>query len=570
MLDTSGLTNHSQLVARSALTTDRRKLAVFIGATLFLLTAGLYGSRLNLVVGLVGDDAWYGVLGQSLATGQGMQLISSPVPGILPTYPPAFPLLLAVFLRWLPFTAENLWWLKLLSITAMWGIGVATYRYCRLVCQLPQPIATTIAVITTWMPAFVFLATSTLMSECVFTLAQLLTVIVAEKALQKADQPTAWRWWVGAGLLASWVFLTRSIAISLLVAVVLYLLKARRWQAIVIFTGTTVLFIAPWMWYSRAHATPAELKRLHGGNVVFTYGDQMWMKRAAMLSSGTETVQDLPARFWRNMQNMAVRDWCGMLFPALLRRPQESGEETFSLGVSDAIGGGNMEGGTTTAIVSTTLFLLTLLGFITIARRRITLAEILLPCSLGIILLWPWWTFRFVIPLAPFLLHYLLIGLVTFAQFLSQYLRRPSLNDQWALPRIVFGCILALYGYDHLSYIHTQMRGPEVNAWISEYHESTAVLEWMRTHLPPDAIVAASNPARVFLHSGHKGVACDKPLQNWEAWKQIGVRYLVVLQSHGMTALDGQEKVFPVLHRSPNNMRVIDLGPSAHRPIPGQ
>jgi hypothetical protein len=118
-----------------------------------------------------------------------------------------------------------------------------------------------------------------------------------------------------------------------------------------------------------------------------------------------------------------------------------------------------------------------------------------------------------------------------------------------------------LYGYDHLSYLYSQKQNVESSAWRSEYKESKETLEWVRAHLPPDAIVASSNPARVFLHSGHKGISCDQPLENWATWQQLGVRYLVILESHGMTVLDGQEKAFPVLYRSPNDMRVIDLSP---------
>ncbi len=568
MLERQSLTFAQTMPQRLAGFTNHRVISLFTILTMIFLAGTIYFLRLNLVIGIGGDDAWYVLLAKSLATGQGFQLINSPVAGILPSYPPAFPFLLSVLLRCLPFVAENLWLLKLASIVAMLGVGAGTFAYMARVRKLPPLMAVTVTMVVVLMPAFVFLATSTVMSECVFTLAQLLTVIAAEKAMRRKEQVTSWHWWIGVAMLASWAFLTRSIAVSLLIAVVLYLLKARSYKAAVIFTCSTMLFIAPWLLYTRVNATSAELKRAHGGNIVYTYGDQLWMKRAGASGSGTETVRALPMRIWHNLYNIASRDFCGMLFPSLLRSPQESGEETFSLGESETLGGGSMKGVTATFAISIGLSLLALLGFVVVARRRITLAEILLPCSFAVIVIWPWWTFRFVLPLAPFLLHYILVGLATLVLGGQKLWQQATATDEWVVPRLFMFCVLTLYGYDHFGYVRSQMQNTESSAWIGEYKESAETLEWVRTHLPPDAIVASSNPARVFLQAGHKAISGDQPLENWETWKRIGVRYLVILESHGTTVLDGQESAYPVLYRSANDMRVIDLGLPTSRPTP--
>ncbi|HEX4950787.1 MAG TPA: hypothetical protein VFZ34_29265 [Blastocatellia bacterium] len=532
---------------------------------MWLLCAAIYGFRLNQVVGIVGDDAWYVLLAKSLATGQGFRLLNSPVPGLLPSYPPAFPFLLSLLLRFLPAGMEHLWLLKLTSVIAMFGVGLGTFVYTARLRSLPNLLAVLAAVAVVLLPAFVFLATSTLMSECVFTLAQLLTVLTAEKALRRSQSKAMWLWWGGVALLASWTFLTRSIAVSLLGAVVLYLLKERSYRAAAIFTVCTMLLIGPWLLYTRLNASTPEAKRAHGGNIVYTYGDQLWMKRAGANDSGAETIRDLPARIGHNFHNIITRDFCGMLFPSFLRTTQESGEETFSLGESDALGGGGMRGVAATRIVSLSLFLLILLGFVVIAARRITLVEILLPCSLAVIVIWPWWTFRFVLPLAPFLLHYLLVGLATLAHGAQKLLGFTVGGSVWTIPRMFMLSVIALYSYDHLGYIHSQSQKTDSSAWVSEYHESRKLLEWADTHLPPEAVIAANNPAYVFLHTGHRAISCESPLENREIWQRLGVRYFVILESHGMTELDGQERDFPVLYRSPNNMRIIDLGLPANR-----
>src|SRR4030095_15746513 len=72
------------------------KMTVALMAALVGVLA-VYLLRLDGVVGLTIDDAWYVLLAKTLATGQGYTLVNSPTPGILPLYPPGFPLLLSIF-----------------------------------------------------------------------------------------------------------------------------------------------------------------------------------------------------------------------------------------------------------------------------------------------------------------------------------------------------------------------------------------------------------------------------------------------------------------------------------------
>jgi hypothetical protein len=539
------------------LSARRTRLVV---ALALLPVALIYVWRWNSVVGQVGDDAWYVLLAQSLATGQGYQLLNAPLPGILPNYPPVFPLLLALMLRVVPQAAAHLWLLKFVSIAAMAGIGVATYRYSAQVYKLPLHLALASAMAVTLMPSFVFLATSTVMSECVFTLGQLLTVVVIEKAARM--EATRHKAWVVGAALAAGTFLTRSMAITLIAAVVIYLLKERRVKAASLFAISTLLLIAPWMIYARLHAPTATQKKLHGGYIIHDYNEQFWMKRGGDAQSGQITLRELPERVQSNLYSITARDLGGMLLPSALRSASESGEEVFALGENAGLGGSNMGQTTETAVISLSLALLALLGFVVVARQRVTVAEILVLCSLALTLIWPWWTFRFVLPLAPFLLHYVLIGCATLAQWAQRLTNRATAQDIWALPRIVLFCVLALYSYDHWGYLKHATQSPEAMPWLSEFHEARATFAWIRRHLPLDAVVAATNPAQLFLFTERKAVTAEDPNENWEQWQRIGVRYLVVLRPHSMTALDDDRARYPLLYgASPQSMRVIDLGP---------
>src|SRR5262245_2868476 len=110
-----------------------------------LLSSVIYILRFDHAFGLMIDDAWYLLLAKSLATGQGYQLINSPTPGILPLYPPGYPFLLSIFYRLSPSFPDNIWLLKSLSVAAMLGMGVLTYRYLIRTRSLEPRLALSIA-----------------------------------------------------------------------------------------------------------------------------------------------------------------------------------------------------------------------------------------------------------------------------------------------------------------------------------------------------------------------------------------------------------------------------------------
>src|SRR5262245_50973747 len=179
-----------------------------------LLSSVIYILRFDHAFGLMIDDAWYLLLAKSLATGQGYQLINSPTPGILPLYPPGYPFLLSIFYRLYPHFPENIWLLKSVSVAAMMGTGAISYLYFHRYRGLSVWHATGIAVASVLCPPLVSLATSTLMSECVFTLVLIATILVVEESVRAARAKNNRTWFLVAAsaMLATYAFLLRSIA----------------------------------------------------------------------------------------------------------------------------------------------------------------------------------------------------------------------------------------------------------------------------------------------------------------------------------------------------------------------
>ncbi len=471
----------------------------------------IYVLRLDAAAGMMGDDAWYVMLAKALAEGQGYQLINSPVAGILPGYPPGFPALLSLVFQIRPSFPENVWLLKSLSIVAMSGVTWLTYFHLHTQRQLPRHLSACAAAAVATTPALVFLATSTVMSECVFMLAQLAAVVVAHRAVSDS-RAHEWRWLVGAALIAAAAVLIRSAGVAVVAAVLLLLMRQRLWKRAAGFAAVVALCLVPWLAYARAHRpTPAQ-QDIHRGSIVYGYADQFWMRWAGSPSSGRITTAEISDRVARNTIDVFGRSIGGIFASSMLRGPEESGEEVLSLGAN--VGWTFVGMGTPANVfLSFTLSAVVVWGFVRTARRKATVAEYVVLISLALTLVWPFYTFRFVLPLGPFLYFYFVQGV------------RVTLP----VARIVLLTLVGLNLYDHAGYLLRARSNPERVDWIARFTEVDSTLTWMRSHLDRDATIAATNPALVHLRTGHKTITLDTLTESWDMWRGRGARYIACL-----------------------------------------
>src|SRR5688572_8869359 len=210
------------------------RLSHFAGFAVLIATVAIYSFRLNGVAGQMVDDAYYVLLAKVISEWEGYRLVSSATTAMLPLYPPAFPAILSVAFLILPEFPENVWLLKSVSIASMFGVGLLTYLYATR-RRMQQELAACVAIAVTLTPAFVFLATSTLMSECVFTLFQLATVLLIHRSVETGDARLTRIFTIGASLTAGAVVLIRSAGLGLVLAAGLWLLKERLWKQAALF-----------------------------------------------------------------------------------------------------------------------------------------------------------------------------------------------------------------------------------------------------------------------------------------------------------------------------------------------
>jgi hypothetical protein len=464
------------------------------------LVLAVYVLRLDYIVGIMGDDAWYALLGRTLSRGGGFLQPNTPTPGQLPYLPPGFPLLLAPLWYIAPVFPTNVLVLKALSAAAMFATAGLTYAYCRAHTEWPRQLSLIVAVVVALVPSLVFLATSTLMSDCVFLAVQLATLIALERWPTRTGT-------VVAGVGAAVAMLMRAVGVTVPVGAVVYLCVTRQWRRAAMLTAVVVVSLAPWQIYASRHA-PTDAQ-MGNGETLLSYRRAFWQQWAGDTKAGIATYRDLPPRIGRNMIDVVARDAVALVAPSLLRGAHQSGLEV--LGVGSYGMEGPMGNGAATMTVSAVLFLLMAVGWVRAVQRRLSLAEIVVPLSLALIVSWPFWTFRFVLPLAPFLLVYLVDGL------------RAVTPAASPVPALAMLGVAGLSLFDHGEYlVRARVRQPD---WSVYAEDTGAVLAWLQQH-PTGGVIATSNPALVYLRTGTPTIQLEGFVDR-AVLKARGVRYVV-------------------------------------------
>jgi hypothetical protein len=469
----------------------------------FLAIGIVYALRLDDAAGLMVDDAWYIVLAKAIAQGDGYRLISSATAEILPAVPPGFPALLSPIVLAVPRFPDHVLWMKLMSIAAVFAAGAICWRDFTRHRALTPPQATLIVAATLLTPAIVFLATSTVMAECAFLLAQTAAMVSIERITRRdADDPRAP---IIAALLTAAALLIRSAGAALVLAAIAFLVISRRWRQTAVFAGVLVLCVLPWTIYAAAHAATDAERAAHGGTIAYSYSRLLTAPQLVDPSEGTSSAASMLERATSNLTVVLTRDVGAVLLPAMYRGPDESGQEVFSIG-RPMMGDMGVAGGT--MIVSTIVGAIILFGWMGTARERLALPGLVVAATLPMIAPVGGQTFRYLIPLTPYLVLLFWHGL-----------RSP------AVARMALLIIIGLHGLDHAGYIHQKLTAtPD---WIADWRENREVTTWIARNVPGDATLAATNPGLIYLGSNRRTRAIDAMRRNWEEWKRDGVRYVV-------------------------------------------
>lgn len=453
----------------------------------------------SLQVGQHVDDASYVMLAQSLLTGHGYSQIAYPDNPPESKYPPLLSLLIAPFL-WL--TGGALWATRLPALLCALASLPVLYALLRRLLPGQQPWL--LLAVVALHPVIVGYAgmAMTEAPSLLLTWAALLLLLPSLGALQqrsgdRASLPASEavsaapdrlspKAAAALGFLLGLGLLLRTDAIALAAAVLFCLLLSRQWRATLYVLVMMIAIYFPWHYH------------------VSHLGASAGMSYLSELRTGWWDPSPLPLRLWHGLTRYtfdAIPQIVGLIFGTTLEA------KAASLGLAPAI------------VASKVLLgLLVLLGFVRSWRTSPLVISLFVLVRLAMLVPWPLQT-RYLLPLLPFLILYLLSGL----SWLIDPLPRLSFSARAQHAVLALLLIFAL-GRDAL----LVTRPPSLL-----YPDLRRGGQMIREHVPADAVVAASWSAKSFyLHSGHKAREVSLsagPLNSDALLKQLGdTRYLLL------------------------------------------
>jgi hypothetical protein len=227
-----------------------QQLAVVTG--LVLLAAVYFFAWREPSFGLFHDDGVYAVTAKALAEGHRYRIISLPHEIPQTKYPFLFPAALSLVWRLWPDFPGNLTALKTLPLLCAVAWFVLSYQLLlRLGARKTQ--ACCISLLTAASPLIISFSTS-LMSETMFA-ALFMGALLAARAVERSNSDRmAWL----AGALAALAYLTRTIGVSVLLAIPLALVFQRRYGAVRRFVAAGAPIACTWLVWVYLHAAPAD------------------------------------------------------------------------------------------------------------------------------------------------------------------------------------------------------------------------------------------------------------------------------------------------------------------------
>ena len=448
------------------------------------------------MVGAYQDDGVYLVTAKALADGQGYRHLELPGEPFQTKYPILYPLLLALIWRIFPNFPDNVTVIQLVNIT-LWTAGSwIAYRLMRRVWELPW-----------WLPAcgvlLVFPNTmmlgllQTAMAEPLFFLLSLaaLALLSPANSVQTPDDQArsgTVRAVLG-GLLAGAAFLSRSIGLALIVAILAGLLLRRRWKAVVAVGVIAAMFVGGWRtWCVYASAANADNPALEAFHYDLDYGS--WLPG---------TLGELSWVVYHNISESALAFMLVLTPP-----PYDWSTRLLQSGFGSAL----------------PLYLgmivtcgLVLVGLVVTWRRARPTIQLYLLAYLGLVLIWPFQPQRFLIPILPLLITLLLAGLyhtvVFIAGSLQRLLEEQPVSSETAVSAksrpgagmaIWLVVLLALVlGYQSVQAVLRQPGRLGLKQWLDKREE---LVDLVQARTPPEAVICSPYTGYLHLQAGRKFV----------------------------------------------------------------
>jgi len=442
---------------------NRQDVYVALGIGMLVVFLGYW----YMVFGVCGnyhDDAIYVSTAKAIAQGQGYRLINLPGSPVQTKYPFLYPALLAIIWKLWPSFPENLLAMQWLSLLT--GAATVAFAYLYLVRfgYCIRGVALTAALLCATSPGFLFFCCATL-SDMPFALLSVLALWALDKHISVGCQSRTSQLFLG--LLVALPFLCRTVGVVLpLVGLI-----------IVYFSGRPVFWVA-------------------AGCLAGMFSWVFWV--LVHIGSGG---QDLLTTYYTDYVSwwflFGIGSVSHVSFLNLMRL------STCKLGVE----GFKMllwyRNITVWLKLGTLMSLATLVTMSRqLAKGRLLVWYIIM--YLFVICLWPWPPYRFVVPILPFVLAYLLRSIwIVLTPLFSPLMRRYFPKVVASL--MIMANIVLVYDYGmvrrqtHYPYPYSVLRGPELS-WASY----SKVFEWIDKQCQPDDVIACPLDSMIYIYTGQR------------------------------------------------------------------
>ena len=474
-------------------------ILTFISAPVVIVALLLGGAAFwgvnKQILGLFHDDAVYAVAGKALAGGDGYRIESLPGAPAQTKYPFLFSLVISFLWRLAPSFPKNIALLKSLNIAIFVGIFLAAVTYSRrnfsssslmavlfgaLVCTNPIIFGYTDYVLSDLLLVLFTLIALTLCSRpsepSPFEKGGLRGILQRTKVQIPPDSPfskggsyaSVVHLLVLAGVVG-FACLTRTAALPLVFAGMLYAFMGRGWRGALVFVLGVGCLLAPWFIWVRSHAAGAPVDSL------FAYYSGYDPTGAELFSPSQHlTVIAGNARYLIDS------------FELLYLTPLVPG-------------------------LALVLGLLTVTGMVVSIRRHEIFSLSLFLSSLALLLVWPFHPGRYLAPLIPILMLFLFRGCGQARTWLASAL--PDAANYALLARAAW-CplliILSLNAFWLSAYLlagdDRTTRGLYGNRVPYSWAGFEETFTWIREQTPRDAVLATAYYPMYYLYTGRRAI----------------------------------------------------------------
>lgn len=477
----------------------------------FMLASAALGLlRFNsLQTGASYDDAHYIILAESMASGQGYELINFPQPQIERVFPPGWPVLLTPFTFFFP---GNYTILKIL--TWMFWLASLPLMYKLFSKRVGSPYREILLGLIALNP-FLVGTSVTVMSESVYLFLSLVVFILFDSASSGKTNNWIVVFMALAGL---YDLLIRTIGISIFIALIVYFLFTRRFRDTAITLGIFGLGMLIQFW----------LNLRNGGSVV---------------SAGYET----------QVFNGSLFEKAGQMWITLLGYFNEIAAGALVPAFGDKVTA--MIGPALPMIGNAMIILMILIGFFLSCSRIHPIDIYVMVYLLGVLAFWNPVVgsvkVRYLIPVIPFLYFYFVQGLKWVSDRLTKNNIYNSMRFMVGVTGVVALILLARNIQDWRDPVRSRMADLSIGAgWVAE-------------NAPADSIVMVNEPVPAYIQVRRKTVRYPRDLQSIEKYVvNQEIDYIIIspeLEAPRSTKLDEdvETQLLPILNGSPNKFVIV-------------